>query len=324
MSRDDHRARSATGALHARRLAQAARTRRRRAVGGIAVLAVAAVAVALFVGAGGRGNRAAGDGGGGGGAGSGGATTAPSRATRHTPTAADRRRARKRAEDAAIDRVLARTPYVVSGGGRKREIALTFDDGPGPYTPQVLDVLKRLHVPATFFEVGFMVPLFSSSVKRQAKMPNVAIGDHTEQHPVMARLPAAKQREQITAQTQQLHRFRAPFPRLYRPPYGSFDATTLRILRQHKMLMVLWSADTEDYRQPGVRAIVNAALAGAKPGAIILMHDAGGTRTQTIQALPLIVKALRKRRYKLVTVAQLMRDDPPRRIPKIPARLSGG
>ena len=75
--------------------------------------------------------------------------------------------------------------------------------------------------------------------------------------------------------------------------------------------MVLWSVDTDDYLQPGVSAIVQRALAGAHPGAIILMHDAGGTRTQTIEALPVIIRRLRARGFRLVTVPELLRDDPP-------------
>jgi peptidoglycan/xylan/chitin deacetylase (PgdA/CDA1 family) len=223
----------------------------------------------------------------------------------------------------AIARVLRRTPYVVSGGGERREIALTFDDGPGPYTPRVLAQLRRLHVPATFFEVGFMVPLFAAAVRRELRM-HAAIGDHTELHASLARLPGTAQRRQILVQTQQLHRLGAPFPRLFRPPYGAWNGTTLKLTRHLRMLMVLWSIDTEDYRQPGVRAIVRAVLTRAKPGAIVLLHDAGGTRTQTIAALPAIVHGLRRRGYGLVTVPQLMREDPPRRVPHLRHDLSGG
>ncbi len=74
--------------------------------------------------------------------------------------------------------------------------------------------------------------------------------------------------------------------------------------------MVLWTVDTADYRRPGVKAIVDAALAGARPGAIILLHDAGGDRSQTVAALPKIIAALRARGYRLVTVPQLLVDNP--------------
>ena len=149
------------------------------------------------------------------------------------------------------------------------------------------------------------------------------VGDHTETHPRMALLPSAAQRQQILDQTQWLQKAGGSFPRLWRPPYGSYDAATLAVLHQLHMLMVLWTVDTNDYLRPGVRVIVQRALAGARPGAIILLHDGGGDRTQTIKALPLIVRALRGRGYDLVTVPQLILDDPPLTREALPAHMSG-
>ena len=225
-------------------------------------------------------------------------------------------------ENRAIDRLLARQPFISAGGGERREIALTFDDGPGPYTPRLLDQLQRLHVPATFFEIGFMFQWFHASASRQLRIGDV-IGDHTETHPMMAELSAPAQQSQILDQTQWVRKYGGPFPRLWRPPYGSYNSTTLAILHREHMLMVLWTIDTDDYLRPGVSAIVHKALSGARPGAIILMHDAGGDRTETIAALPLIVKALHERGYKLVTVPQLILDDPPQHVQRLPAGLAG-
>jgi peptidoglycan/xylan/chitin deacetylase (PgdA/CDA1 family) len=89
------------------------------------------------------------------------------------------------------------------------------------------------------------------------------------------------------------------------------------------MLMVLWSVDTDDYELPGVEAIVNRVLEGAKPGAIFLMHDAGGNRSETVAALPLIIHKLRARGFHLVTVPRLMADDPPPHGLPIPTSLTG-
>jgi len=226
-------------------------------------------------------------------------------------------------ENAAIDRLLARQPFISSGGSERREIALTFDDGPGPYTPQLLNQLARLHTPATFFEIGFMFRWFYPSAIRELRAGD-AIGDHTETHPMMALLPSSAQQRQIVDQTQWVRRYGGPFPRLWRPPYGSYNATTLRILKRLRMLMVLWTVDTDDYLRPGVPAIVHRALAGARPGAIILMHDGGGNRAQTIAALAPIVHALRERGYRLVTIPQLILDDPPGRAQQLPKNLAGG
>ncbi len=228
-----------------------------------------------------------------------------------------------RAESAAINRTLAYTPYVRIAGAQHREIALTFDDGPGPYTPQILAILQREHVPATFFEVGVLERYFNASTSEIAADGDV-IGDHTEMHAPMSKLPKAAQRAQLLEQVSAIEPFGAPFPRLFRPPYGLWNATTLALLHRYRMLMVLWTVDTNDYRRPGVSAIVDAAVDGARPGAIILMHDAGGDRSQTVAALPRIIAALRREHYQLVTVPRLLLDNPAPRVQNIAAVIGSG
>ena len=185
-------------------------------------------------------------------------------------------------DNAAVASVLAYTPFVKEGSARVRDVAITFDDGPGPYTPAVLSVLEANHVQATFFEIGKMLRYFGPSTEREIRDGDV-IGDHTQTHPMMAQLPAREQREQLFEPLARIEILGGPRPTLFRPPYGSFNATTFRELRSLHLLMVLWSTDTDDYEQPGVAAIVQKALEGAHPGAIILMHDAGGTRTETVK-----------------------------------------
>ena len=97
------------------------------------------------------------------------------------------------------------------------------------------------------------------------------------------------------------------------PTVNSYNANTLALLHRYRMLMVLWTVDTNDYLRPGVSTIVDRAVDGARPGAIILMHDAGGNRSETVAALPKIIAGLRKRGYSLVTVPQLVLDNPPPR-----------
>ncbi len=217
--------------------------------------------------------------------------------------------AEQRAESAAINRTLATTPYVRVAGSQHREIALTFDDGPGPYTPQVLSVLERTHAPATFFEVGVVEKYFHDSTL-QIVARGYPIGDHTETHAPMSQLRPRQQQQQLLDQTAAIGDWGAPFPRMFRPPYGLWNSATLTLLKRYRMLMVLWTVDTNDYQLPGVNAIVDSALKGAKPGAIILMHDAGGNRTETVAALPRIIRKLRHRGYKLVTVPRLLLDNP--------------
>jgi peptidoglycan/xylan/chitin deacetylase (PgdA/CDA1 family) len=217
----------------------------------------------------------------------------------------------------AIDRVLAYTPFITGGVPHRHVVALTFDDGPSPYTASIVKILVRMHVPATFFVVGQQLDDFSSGL-RDELAHGFAVGDHTENHAMMTQLSAGGQYRQIHDDAVRLTRLGAPFPRLYRPPYGAYNATTLKLLRQLKMLMTLWSVDTRDWTRPGTAAIIRGAESGVRPGAIILMHDGGGDRSETVAALPSIIKALRRRHYSFVTVPQLLRVDPPPRNQRLP------
>ena len=237
-------------------------------------------------------------------------------------TPAERAAATVKGEENAVNSVLAYTPSVTSGGSHGNELALTFDDGPGPYTQQLVATLDRLHVHATFFAIGSQERYFSAGTIAEIKSGDV-VGDHTETHPMMASLSPHEQYEELFDQMAQIEVIGGRRPRLFRPPYGSFDATTFKELHHLRLLMILWSVDTSDYTLPGVSAIVHTALAGAKPGAIILMHDGGGNREETIAALPAIVRGLRKRGLHPVTVPQLLEDDPPPHGLPLPTNLSG-
>ncbi len=281
--------------------------RRRRLGAGIGLIVLIAVLVAALSGSAHRGPGSAGRN-------AQAAGGRPAGAPKPTETESDRR--------AAVASVLGYTPFLRAGGSRGRDVALTFDDGPGPYTPEVLAVLERFHVQATFFVIGKMLRYFGAAAAREVQDGD-AIGDHTETHPMLAQLSAHEQREQLFEQIARVELLGGSRPDLFRPPYGSFNATTMRQLRALHLLMVLWSVDTGDYLQPGVPAIVERALAGARPGAIILMHDAGGTRTQTIAALPAIIRGIRAKGLHLVTVPQLALDDPPPAGQVLPPNLSG-
>jgi peptidoglycan/xylan/chitin deacetylase (PgdA/CDA1 family) len=239
-----------------------------------------------------------------------------------SPTQADRAADAAKAEERAVNAVLAYTPFVRSGGSSGNEVALTFDDGPGPYTQQVVATLDKLHTPATFFAIGSQEQYFSAGTVAEIDSGDV-VGDHTETHPMMASLSPHDQYEQLFDQMAQIEVLGGKRPRLFRPPYGSFDTTTFRELHHLHLLMVLWSVDTGDYTLPGTAAIVRRALEGAKPGAIILMHDGGGNRSETIAALPAIIRGLRKRGLHPVTVPRLLLDDPPPRGLPLPTSLAG-
>jgi peptidoglycan-N-acetylglucosamine deacetylase len=189
---------------------------------------------------------------------------------------------------------------------------LTFDDGPGPYTPKVLIALNRLHVKATFFVIGQQERRFHAALIAEDRRGHV-IGDHTETHPHLGSLTPADQHRELLLPSEQLAAYGLSRPLLFRPPYGSYDKATLTQLKHLGMLMVLWTVDSQDYHRPGVQQIVARVVGGARPGAIMLLHDGGGDRSQTVDAIPKIVKRLRAKHYHLVTLPRLLAEDPPPR-----------
>ncbi|GAC1320984.1 MAG: hypothetical protein NVSMB25_14110 [Thermoleophilaceae bacterium] len=213
-------------------------------------------------------------------------------------------------ESLAVDRVLHHQTFIRSGGGRHKLVALTFDDGPSPFSTRVMSVLAREQVPATFFQVGRMIAQFPAQAKQEVA-GGYPIGNHTYAHPPLAALSAGAQATQVISGTAAMRRAGEPAPRLFRPPYLSYNSATLALVRRLRLLMILWSVDSQDYRQPGVSVIVSRVLRAVTPGGIVLMHDGGGVRSQTVAALPQIIRSLRARHYRFVTVPQLLVQDPP-------------
>jgi chitin deacetylase len=222
----------------------------------------------------------------------------------------------------AVDSVLTYTPYVSRGTPNQKLIALTFDDGPAPDTPQFIKVLKDNHVPATFFVITEQLKDFGNAT-RQAVQDGFEVGNHTVDHQMLATLSKGDQQTEIMDANKQMAAAGLPPTRLFRPPGNSFDAATVGILRKQHMLMTLWDVDTEDYKLPGTDAIVQTVLSQAKPGSIVLMHDGGGDRSQTLAAVPQIIKGLRAKGFKFVTVPQLVFSDPPPRDQPRPTEAAG-
>jgi peptidoglycan/xylan/chitin deacetylase (PgdA/CDA1 family) len=190
----------------------------------------------------------------------------------------------------------------------KGHVALTFDDGPGPYTPQVLAELRSLHVRATFFVIGHNAAQ-SPGIVRALRAAGMVVGNHSWSHPNLTKLSLAKQRAQVRRTQDVLEATIGQRPRFFRPPMWAWNRTTARAVAEQGMIGVLFSVDTRDWSRPGVTAIVRQALT-ARDGQIIALHDAGGDREQTVRALPLIVKGLRARGLEPVTLDELFRKAP--------------
>lgn len=219
------------------------------------------------------------------------------------------------AADDAVDRVLAHSAYVSRGDRAHKQVALTFDDGPGPTTPALLRYLSSNGVPATFFLVGKAIAEHPELVRKLSDA-GFTLGAHSESHARLTSRTRAEQEREILASADRITRFTGHAVRLFRPPYGAFDSKTLAVLRAKRMLMVLWSVDTRDYEARRPAPIVSAALSGSRGGSIVLMHDGPGARPHTLKAVRRIVTRLRSRGYRLVSLPKLLQDDlPPRRQP---------
>ena len=208
-----------------------------------------------------------------------------------------------------------------------RTIALTFDDGPDPlWTPQVLDVLAENHVPATFFVVGSQVARHPQLVRRAAAEGH-EIGVHTFTHRRFAELPEW-QRDLENSQTQMAIAYAAGVTTsLFRPPYSSSAEAlddegwaTVREAGAAGYLTVLTNVDSRDWTRPGVDAIVRNATPDGTAGAVVLMHDAGGDRAQTVAALRRLIPEPKQRGYRFSTVSAALDAGPGKANP--PAGLS--
>lgn len=213
------------------------------------------------------------------------------------------------AEQAAAVARFARGGRPIYCGGRGHDwVALTFDDGPGPYTNHVLAMLNKYDVPATFFDVGRNVAQWPRRVARERNR-HAAIGNHSWTHPVLPSLSAAEQRDQLRGTSRAISKITGSRVGLFRPPYMEHDGTTDRISRRLGMATILWNVDSRDSLGANSKVIARRVKRGLHPGAIILMHENHG---QTVRALRYtILPELRRQGMQPVTIPQMLAGNPP-------------
>jgi len=186
-----------------------------------------------------------------------------------------------------------------------KAVALTFDDGPWPVdTQRVLAVLKRYHVPATFFMVGYLVRRYPALVRAVLRAGQPA-EDHSYDHPISPPL-ADLTDQKITSEISDvipLLRSDGAHPTLFRPPGGSYNDFVVQEARTLGMRTVLWSVDPRDWvSSRTAKQVARSVLSHVRPGSIVLLHDGGGDAAHTIKALPVIIRGIRKRGLRLVLV----------------------
>jgi peptidoglycan/xylan/chitin deacetylase (PgdA/CDA1 family) len=209
-------------------------------------------------------------------------------------------------ESPEVRRLIALGKPIYCAGTRGDEVALTFDDGPGPYTRLMLAKLQKHGVRATFFVVGRNIPLLPDAPREERAIG--AVGDHTFTHPLLTALAPGEAEDQIVRTQRALERSTGGRVFLFRPPYGGHDAIVDSIARSHGLLEILWTVDSADSLGANYAQIEHNVIAGLRPGAIILMHENHG---QTVRAMIAIFAALRRRHLRAVSVPQLLTDDPP-------------
>lgn len=178
-------------------------------------------------------------------------------------------------------------------------IALTYDDGPyAPYGNRLLDILKERNAVTTFFMVGNRVAAYAPELKRVVDQQS-EIGNHSWDHSDLTTLSDADVASQVQRTSQAVYNASGVYPKLMRPPYGAVNA---RVIAQINMPLAFWSVDTLDWKYRDADTVYQNAIAGARPGAVILMHEIHGT---TIDAAPRIIDELQRQNYVLVTVSEM-------------------
>ncbi|MDR3231322.1 MAG: polysaccharide deacetylase family protein [Synergistaceae bacterium] len=191
---------------------------------------------------------------------------------------------------------------IAAGHPFVREIVLTFDDGPrerGMY--ELLSALRELDVRGTFFLVGKFAERYGAITRDIARAGHM-IENHSYTHPKLYTLWTEKVMREVERCNEVMEALEIPAPRFMRPPGGGFSLVIFKAMRQMNMKLGLWSVNTADYTGRSAQLIVSQVLGDARPGAVILMHSGVPA---TVEALPVIVKALRERGYRFVTLREL-------------------
>lgn len=199
---------------------------------------------------------------------------------------------------------------IKKGNDDEKMIALTFDDGPDEdFTPQILDILKKYDVKATFFVVGEKVGWNPELLKREYEEGH-EIGNHTFTHINVSKRGYAEIDKEINDTQKAIKNVIGKEPKLFRPPYRAISKDMCSIVKSKDMNIILWSnLDPRDWSNPGVYYIVNTITSKVENGNIVLLHDYNNLRnskSQTIQALDVVIPRLKEMGYKFVTVSQLI------------------
>ncbi|MBD0385768.1 MAG: polysaccharide deacetylase family protein [Nostoc sp. C3-bin3] len=197
--------------------------------------------------------------------------------------------------------------YQAKVKANEKVIALTFDDGPSPKnTAQILEILKKNNIKATFFMVGQMVKYFPQVAKQVAADGHV-IGNHTWHHWYF-KMDETTASSEINRTADIIYKTTGIKTTLFRPPGGLLNNGLVEYAKNQKYAVMMWSEQSGDAERRSLQVpmLVKNVLKQAKPGAIVLMHDGGGNRSKSVTALPEMISGLKAQGYRFVTIPQLL------------------
>jgi len=219
------------------------------------------------------------------------------------------KRGKKRPEELSYRQSLRACKGVKRGSVTRKVVALTFDDGPnGRYTDEILEILQLNGIRATFFFIGKNIADQQALVSKTYLQGHV-IGNHSYSHSYLAGLPIDKIVDELKDTSSLVRSIVRRYPVLFRPPYGSCSPRSRDIVEGLGFKTIMWSAITDDYN-PNTTAekIAREIINSVTPGAIIALHDGGGRRGKTVEALPIIIAALQAQGFEFLTIISKPKD----------------
>jgi len=182
-----------------------------------------------------------------------------------------------------------------------KTIALTIDDGPSPvYTPQILGLLHKYRITASFSMIGRHAAAYPG-VARDVAAAGHMIVNHTWDHSNLSTMTAVAVRDEISRATDAIRAATGVRPGMFRAPYGAWSPIVMRCCAADQMTPLDWSVDPRDWERPGVTAIVSNIMSTTRTGSIILEHDGGGNRSETVAALKIVLPRLLDKGYRFRT-----------------------
>lgn len=182
-------------------------------------------------------------------------------------------------------------------------VYLTFDDGPSEWTPRVQRILADEGIQATFFTVGQNVAALPTTVQA-LQQGGMSVQSHSWSHRDLTTLKPGRLADDLSRTTEVIRNVSGVAPTCVRPPYGAHDKKVDKTISKLGLRAQYWDVDPEDWSKPGAKKIVKRVLAKAKAGSVILLHDGGGDRDQTIKALPSIINGLRDKGFRFGVLCQ--------------------